>query len=417
LKGNQAVGQRWIEGNNFRILENGEEFYPRVFEVIAAARYEVLLETFILYEDKVGKALHAALLAAAENGARVDVTIDGFGSPSLSDEYVASLAEAGVRVHVFDPGPRLFGQRLNVFRRMHRKLLVVDGKRAFVGGINFSADHLADFGPEAKQDYAVEAEGPIVAHIRRFMQEAIARGKSGRRWFQRRAARKAVDALPAAGEAKAMFVTRDNRTHHKDIERHYRLAIRLARERVVIANAYFFPGFLFLKDLRKAARRGVQVKLILQGKPDMAIVRMAASMLYYHLLRAGVEIHEYCDRPLHGKVALVDNEWSTVGSSNLDPLSLSLNLEANLMIHDRGFNRQLSEKLQRLMAESCRRIEAKDLKESNAWRQVRGFFVYHFLRHYPALVGLLPAHAPKLESLQPASTPAGSDRVTESAGT
>lgn len=408
--------QRWIEGNHFRLLENGEAFYPRVFEAIAAARHEVLLETFILYEDKVGKALHAALLTAAQRGAQVDIMVDGFGSPNLSDEFVSSLTTAGVRVHVFDPGRRLFGQRLNLFRRMHRKLVVVDGTRAFVGGINFSADHLGDFGPEAKQDYAVEVEGPIVAHIRAFLQEAVEMGRARWRWFDRRRARKPVDALPAAGTAKAMFVFRDNGEHHNDIERHYRLAIRLARERVVIANAYFFPGYLFLKDLRKAARRGVKVSLILQGKPDMPIVRMAASMLYHRLLRAGVQIYEYCDRPLHGKVALVDNEWSTVGSSNLDPLSLSLNLEANVMIHDREFNRQLSESLQRLMADSCRKIEPRDLKESGAWRQVRSFFVYHFVRHYPAWAGWLPAHAPTLKSLKPSSLPAGSDRVTETAG-
>jgi cardiolipin synthase len=410
------VKPRWIEGNDFRILENGEEFYPRVFEAIAAAQHEVLLETFILYEDKVGKALHAALLEAARRGAQVDVTVDGFGSPDLSDDFISALTEAGVRVHVFDPGKRLFGQRLNVFRRMHRKLVVVDGKRAFIGGINFSADHLGDFGPEAKQDYAVEAEGTIAAHIRTFMQEAIAQGKSRWRWFDRRAARKNAEQLTAAGNAKAMFVFRDNGKHHNAIERHYRLAIRLARERVVIANAYFFPGYLFLKDLRKAAQRGVKVILILQGKPDMAIVRMAASMLYYHLLRAGVEIYEYCDRPLHGKVALVDNEWSTVGSSNLDPLSLSLNLEANLMIHDHEFNARLSGKLERLMAESCTRIKAADLKESGWWRQIRGFFVYHFVRHYPALVGWLPAHAPKVQSLRPSSMPPGTDRLTGTAG-
>ncbi|WP_428416020.1 cardiolipin synthase ClsB [Methylibium sp.] len=409
---------RWVDGNRFTLLENGEAYFPRVFQAIAAARHEVLLETFILFEDKVGLELHAALLAAARNGARVDITIDGFGSPDLSPAFIGALTEAGVRMHVFDPGTRLFGWRTNLFRRMHRKIVVVDGERAFVGGINYSADHLADFGPEAKQDYAVELEGPLVAHIQRFAQEAIVQGRPGRpperRWFRRRAPQAALPSQAAVGDAQAMFVTRDNREHPQDIERHYRAVIRAARHRLVIANAYFFPGYRLLKELRQAARRGVEVTLILQGEPDMAIVKSAAEMLYHHLLRAGVRIYEYCERPLHGKVAVADDEWSTVGSSNLDPLSLSLNLEANVMIRDRAFNRQLSERLEHLMAHCCKRIEATDLQESSLWRLVRSFFVFHFLRRYPAWAGWLPAHVPRLASVSHAA-PAGTDRLTEPA--
>ena len=141
--------------------------------------------------------------------------------------------------------------------------------------------------------------------------------------------------------------------HTNDIERHYRAAIRSARERIVIANAYFFPGYRLIKELRRAARRGVDVRLILQGEPDMPIVKTAASMLYHHLLHAGVRIYEYCERPLHGKVALMDDRWSTVGSSNLDPLSLSLNLEANVVVRDAAFNALLYERLDHLMQHSC----------------------------------------------------------------
>lgn len=399
------MSQPWISGNTFSLLENGEQYYPRVFDAIANAQREVLLETFILYEDKVGKALHAALLAAAKKGAQVDVTVDAFGSPDLSEEYVSSLTSAGVRMHVFDPASRLFA-RVNYFRRMHRKLVVVDGGRAFVGGINYSADHLADYGPEAKQDYAVETEGPIVAHIRSFMLAAIAEGRTGRRWFSWRRAHPSVERLPWAGSADALFVWRDNRDHKNDIERQYRLAIRLARKRVVIANAYFFPGYAFLRDLRKAARRGVEVSLILQGNPDMPIVQTAAAMLYHHLLGGGVQIYEYCDRPLHGKVAVVDDEWATVGSSNLDPFSLSLNLEANVMIRDREFAGTLNASLQRLIRQSCKRVEASDLSESHTWRKLRSFVLFHVLRRYPYWAGRLPAHAPRLAPLHAADVPA-----------
>jgi len=313
-----------------------------------------------------------------------------------------------VRVHVFDPAPRLWGVRTNVFRRMHRKIVVIDGQRAFIGGMNYSADHLADFGPEAKQDYSVQVEGPIVGQIHAFVHQALAAGQrsaahGGARHLRERLADR-VQALTQdwtaapspTGSAAAIFVTRDNRQRTTDIERHYRIAIRAARSRVVIANAYFFPGFRMLNDLRRAARRGVEVRLILQGKPDMAIVKTAANMLYHHLLSAGVQIFEFCEKPMHAKVAVSDSEWSTVGSSNLDPLSLSLNLEANVIIRDRAFNQNLGDRLEHLIAHSCKQITAADLVESTWWRGVRSFFVFHLLSRFPAWAGWLPAHTPRL---------------------
>jgi cardiolipin synthase len=404
------VKQHWISGNKFELLENGEQFYPRVFDAIAHAEKEILIETFILYDDKVGQGLQQALIAAAQRGVQVDLTIDGWGSPGLSKEFLAAMTSVGIRVHVFDPMPG-FLRRINLFRRLHRKLVVIDGATAFIGGINFSADHLLDFGPEAKQDYSVCVRGPIVAEIHAFARSAV-KGKNFKLRMRRQQAES--NSLPKAGDADAIFVWRDNHRHTRDIEYQYRLAIRLAKQRVIIANAYFFPGYAFLRDLRRAARRGVKVALILQGNPDMAIVQIAAGMLYHHLLTAGVEIYEYCDRPLHGKVAIVDDEWSTVGSSNLDPLSLSLNLEANVVIRDRAFNARLCETLQRLMRESCKKIDIRDLKEAGWWRVARGYVLFHLLRRYPAWLGWLPAHAPKIESI--AEEEAGVDKVREGKG-
>jgi cardiolipin synthase A/B len=401
---------RWIEGNDIRLLENGEQFFPRVFACIANAQREVVLETFILFEDKVGLQLHEALIAAARRGVQVDVTVDGFGSSDLSERFVATLAEAGVRLHVFDPGARLFGKRFNVLRRMHRKIVVIDGAVAFVGGINYSADHLADYGPEAKQDYAIEIHGPLVADIHRFTHSALVQGQRYQRvrswWRSRKLLRASPEDLPAAGQAAAMFVVRDNTEHMSDIERHYRIAIRAAKQRIVIANAYFFPGYGLIRELRRAARRGVDVRLILQGEPDMAIVKTAASMLYHHLLAAGVRIFEYRVRPLHGKVALMDDEWATVGSSNLDPLSLSLNLEANVIVRDRAFNQILHQRLDHLMRHSCHQIERDSVGELRGWQLVRSFLAYHFTRRYPGWAQWLPRHVPRLlpavERLHPA---------------
>lgn len=409
---------RWIGGNRATLLINGEGFFPRVFECLAAAEREILLETFILFEDQVGLALQAALLTTARRGVQIDITVDGYGSPDLSPGFISALTQAGVRVHVFDPSPRLWGYRTNLFRRMHRKIVVIDGVRAFVGGINYSADHLADFGPTAKQDYALEIEGPLVATIHQFARSQLLLGQGARpaprfHLFTRAPDLPLDNTVRAEGSAEAIFVTRDNRGHKNDIERHYRIAIRGARQRIYIANAYFFPGYRLLRQLRRAARRGVDVRLILQGEPDMPIVKIAARLLYHHLLSAGVKIYEYRERPLHGKIALTDDEWSTVGSSNLDPLSLSLNLEANVIVKDRALNQHMAEHLEQLMHTSCQQILLSDVPETGLWATVRSFFVFHLLRRYPVWFGWLPAHTPRLTLAGQLPAEAGSDHVNE----
>jgi cardiolipin synthase A/B len=404
----------WVAGNRIELLENGEAYYPAVLEAIAAAREEILIETFILFEDKVGIALKDALVEAGRRGVSVDVLVDGFGSPDLSDAFLTELAEAGVRLRAFDQRPRLFGTvRTNMFRRMHRKIVVVDGEVAFVGGINFSADHLADFGPEAKQDYAVRLRGPIVRRIRQFACTQI----------RPLLPRTMETPCPPAGDADVMFVWRDNLHHRDDIERQYRAAIRTARREVIIANAYFFPGYRLLKTIRQAARRGVHVQLILQGQPDMAIVKTAAAMLHSRLLGAGVEVHEYCRRPLHGKVALVDDRWATVGSSNLDPLSLALNLEANVITSDPAFVAELRTNLRRLVKEDCTRVEAHDVRRDRRWYTWLDAIAYHLTRRFPAWAGWLPAHRPQLvpwrpsETTKPQADPSPSDEPSSHART
>lgn len=389
---------QWREGNRVALLENGEEFFPRVIECIGSAREEVVIETFILFEDEVGLALKAALVAAAGRGVRIELTVDGYGSEGLSADFIHDMQAAGVELHMFEPAPRLFGNRVNIFRRLHRKIVVIDRRLAFVGGINYSADHLRSSGDRSKQDYAMEVEGPVVADLQELTTELPRQGRPQRRWWQRRP-RSGVSAREPAGEARVLLASRDNQLHRDDIERLYRIALRGARQRVVLANAYFFPGYRLIRALRKAARRGVQVQLITQGNPDMPFVRFLTSTLYRHLLRAGVEIYEYVERPIHAKVAVIDEEWATVGSSNLDPLSLSLNLEANLFVHDRAFANTLRDRLQFLIDHSCRRLDTAQLSSPTLGSLLLGYLAYHFSRHFPRWLNRLPSSPPVREAL------------------
>ncbi len=382
---------QWTSGNTMTLLENGEAFFPRVFEVIAQARSSVAIETFILADDEVGRQLQQLLIGAARRGLSSQLVLDGYGSAPLPPDFITALTDAGVVVRWFDPQPPWLGMRTNLFRRLHRKLVLVDGEVAFVGGINFSMEHLRKFGPQSKQDYAVEVRGPVVSQVGQTMAAPPARRFSGRRLWHKLAS--ALGSGGAMQGGRAALVLRDNHEHPQDIEWMYRVGIRTARREIIIANAYFFPGYRLLRDLRKAARRGVAVHLILQGQPDMPTVKWAAATLYDYLLRGGVRIHEYCDRPLHAKVAVFDGTWATVGSSNLDPLSLFLNLEANLMVQDQAFAAEVRRSLLSLTHGSCTELTGPAAGPSTLIRNIIGFASFHLLRRLPGLAGWLPAHA------------------------
>lgn len=360
----------WRPGNRVELLENGEQFYPAVFGAMARARREVYVETFIVEDDEVGRELQRVLIEAARRGVACELVMDGYGSEPLPPEFIAKMTDAGVRVKFFDPQPRWFGSRINIFRRLHRKVVLVDAELAFVGGINFQHDHV---GPPTKQDYAVALTGPVVRDVYR--------STIGREPVRR--------SPPIPEGATVLYVNRDNRHHTNDIEQQYRLAIRLAKKRILIANAYFFPGYRFLRDLYAAAQRGVDVQLIMQGNPDLPFVRWAGTMLYSDLRRAGVVIHEYVEGPLHAKVAVIDDDWSTVGSSNLDPLSLFLNIEANAFIHDREFNKILAGSLTRLIKHHSE-VHAVDRHTPRLWRQLLEALAFHIARHLPRLARLIP---------------------------
>lgn len=393
------MNRPWVDGNQVELLINGEAYYERVFQAMAQAREEILLETFIIYDDKVGQRLQQVLIDAARRGVRVEVAADGYGTADLPDAFISAMTEAGIRFHAFDPQPRLAGMRTNLFRRLHRKIVVIDGERAFIGGINYSADHLGDFGPMAKQDYAVEVTGPVVAQVhassRRLLSPVLEPPSQVR------------PVTDPSGPASAVLVERDNGRHRNDIEAYYLEGFRLARQRIVVANAYFFPGYRLMRELRNAARRGVEVRLILQGQPDMRWVRALSRLLYNYLLRDGVKIHEYCQRPLHGKVALVDDQWATVGSSNLDPLSLSFNLEANLLIRDRAFNQRLYQHLDELAHQHCKAMTLERMVRGYWWRAPLIFLCFHVIRRFPKIAGWFPAHRQELQSLTPGAQDPG----------
>lgn len=387
--------KRFFDGNKISLLENGDEFFPQLLRRINRAQKEIFIETFILEKDRVGTALQKALIRAAKRGVWISITTDSYGSYFLESEYIKELTEAGAVFQIFDPQPSWFNARPKLFRRLHRKIVVVDGRYAFIGGINFSHEHMIEHGPTAKQDYTAEIEGPVVWTIRQYCKAYVRTANDSHLGELLQHARNP----PKVGKAAMSFVARDNRLRRNDIEKAYLLGIRKAKKRVYIANAYFFPSFRMLRALRGAAKRGVEVVVILQGEPDIPLALRAARCLYDKLTVDGIKVYEYLERPLHAKIALIDDDWSTIGSSNLDPLSLALNLEANVVVLDSDFNGQLFREMKKLVAAS-RLIESRWLSGRSRIHLMKNFFSYHIMRHWPSVAGWFPAHAPVMRELK-----------------
>jgi cardiolipin synthase A/B len=362
-------------GHRLRLLQGSGELFPFLIEAMDAARFQIRLETYIFDFTGQGAEVAYALERAARRGVSVQVVVDGFGSEPLPPSWGERLGQAGVAWRVFAPPGRLGMLWLGSWRRLHRKLCLVDGEVAFCGGINILDDfHDPNHGPLAspRLDFAVRVEGPLVAEMAASMERLWRRMQAVDDIRQARLAGALVSlrasgtvpaparrapAAPAGPRARAALVLRDNLRNRSRIERAYRRAIGRAREEIIIANAYFVPGRKMRHALVEAARRGVKVRLLLQGRYEYFMQYYAARPIYGALLRAGVEIHEYSPSFLHAKVAVIDGRWATVGSSNLDPLSLLLAREANVVVEDLAFAAQLRSRLVQAIRQEGREME------------------------------------------------------------
>jgi cardiolipin synthase A/B len=332
----------------------------------------------------------------------VHVVVDGFGSMATLPRLRDWLALPGVELDVFRPLDRWTAWfQPGQLRRLHQKLCIVDDEVAFVGGINVIDDrydlrHGRSGVP--RLDFAVELRGPVVPQVQRMARAVRVRARLGHDWraevrmlaHSPRPVHGTLELLrewrgvgppppPVPAEAlppvRVAFVVRDNLRQRRAIERSYIEAIRGARERIDIACPYFYPRRAFRRSLLAAARRGVRVRLLLQGKIDYRLAALAARVLYDELLSEGVRVFEYTPAFLHAKVAVVDDDWTTIGSSNIDPLSLLLNLEANAVVRDAEFARRLVERLDAAAALS-QEVKAPPLREG--WRRwlSRGFVAW-----------------------------------------
>lgn len=342
----------FVDNNDVTLLESGIAFFPALIAAIDAAQYDVLFETYIFAEDDTARTVRNALIRAALRGVKVRVLVDWIGTEHRpATRLGALLTEAGVQYRVFNPWCK------RGIARSHRKIVVVDRAVAFVGGININDDWQCDHAdkhrlPAPRWDFTVRVAGPLVAQIHDEAQGQWLR--AGRlKLKQRIELFKEMRKEPEQSckyPARAAFVVRDNLRNRGTIQRAYLQALGRAKHSVLLATPYFAPGRKFRKALAHAAQRGVQVTLLI-GVGEFRIQDMVAHSFYPKLLESGIRVVEYQKTQLHAKVAVVDDDWATVGSSNCDGLSLFLNQEANVVVLDERFAATMRAHIERGIAD------------------------------------------------------------------
>nr|WP_314902085.1 cardiolipin synthase ClsB [uncultured Deefgea sp.] len=356
------VHSGWRTGNKLTLLRNGAEFFPALLLAIETAQFEIRLETYLFEADEVGLSIASSLMHAAQRGVNVGLLIDGFGAKNFPADLRQRLQTAGVHFLFFRPEVSPFSVKKTRLRRLHRKLSCFDGRVAFVGGINILSDDDGE-GLAPRYDYAVQVEGPVVPDI----QQALARQWRYTSWVQlkKQLFKSFLRVEPVAmGGSLARLLVRDNARNRRTIEKSYIDAIQAASSEVLIANAYFLPGRRMRQALIKAAKRGVNVVLLLQDARDHALLQYASWAFYRQFLDAGIDIFQYKSGFMHAKVAVIDGQWATVGSSNIDPFSLLLAREADLVVKDESFANELRHDIQLHLQQDARQVLPEHIKNA-----------------------------------------------------
>lgn len=374
--------QLLVEKTELLLLEGSIAFFPSLITAIDNAEKNVHLETYIFDLTASGTDVALALERAAQRSVQVRVMVDGFGTPAFPEEWKHRFKSAGIQWHVYEPIVTLGIFLPSQWRRLHRKLCVIDSSVAYCGGINLLDDwHDPSYGALAapRFDFSVRVSGTLAKDIQSATSQLWERRTSGKPIDIERV-KNAIETIPSVlkrhhwqvntqtSKTLAALVLRDNITNRGQIERAYLKAIGDAHNEIIIANAYFVPGAKLRRALILAAKRGVKVQLLLQGKYEYFMQYHAARPVYGALLAAGIDIYEYDKSYLHAKVAVIDSVWATVGSSNLDPLSLLLAREANIVIQDAAFAQSLRQRLILAMKNEGKRVDAVQMA-NRPWTQ------------------------------------------------
>jgi cardiolipin synthase len=371
----------YYPADEVQLVYSGSDYFDKLLELIHAAKDSIYFQTYIYDSDSTGILIGDALKAAAGRGVKIYMLIDAFGSKELSGKFITDLINAGIHLRMFAP---FFSKHtINFGRRLHHKVVVADHHGALIGGINISDKYRGSSMQRAWLDYAILIKGDVCEHAHKICLSIL----------QRRfpiSPKKNVISLPVANSL-VRFRQNDRLRGKRQISKGYLQAIRTAEHTIVFVSSYFLPGRRILKALKKAAKRGVQVTIILSADSDIILYGRATSHLYISLMKWGIHIYEWEQSILHGKIALVDDKWVTIGSFNLNYLSALSSIELNVEAMDPVLVHQLKQHLQEITQNGCKKIDYKEYLQSNTWkRRILNTVIYYLTRIVMKSLALFP---------------------------
>ena len=337
---------------NLELVYSGKDYFARLEAIIRDAQFEIHLQMYLFENDATGKRIVAALKEAALRKVEIYVLLDGLGSLSFPDELLKDLKFSGINIRFFAP---LFSTyTFYLGRRLHRKVVVADAKVALVGGINIADKYHGSTTEKPWLDYAVQLNGEIAKPLQQLCRD---------KYFKKRELKntKIKSTFQIQNDTSVRILQNDWLKGKNEICDGYIKSIRQAKKEIIIIGSYFLPGIRIIQALKKASKNKVTIKLILSGKSDLPMTRRATCFLYNKLLNYNIELYEWDQSVLHGKVAVIDGNWSTIGSFNLNNLSSYGSLEMNIEIGSVSFSTQFRTHLNGIIAQ-CQRVTKESLK-------------------------------------------------------
>lgn len=347
----------YTQHNTVKLIRGGKEYFTLLLSLVQQARQFIHLQIYIYDEDETGRAVADALIAAAQRGVAVYLLADGYASQNLSKPFIRKLEEAGIHFRYFQP--ILKSDFFYFGRRLHHKLLVVDGRYSLTGGINISNKYNDGFEQRAWLDWALYAEGEIVPELVRVCIELWTRFRKDRRALLEQV--QAPEKLP--GQVCPIRLRRNDWVQKRSqITTSYLEMFKDARSHIYIMSSYFLPGMLLRKKMARAAKRGVKIKLVLAGISDVKLAKHAERYIYRWIFKNNIEVYEYNQSVLHAKIATYDGKWCTIGSYNVNNISAFVSLELNLDVNQEAFAASMQRQIEHIIREDCERVTEEDFR-------------------------------------------------------
>lgn len=365
--------EQYLPGNHMALF-TGPDYFVRLLQIIDQAQVEIHCQVYNLEEDHTGREVAAALMKARQRGVQVYLAVDSFGSKALTPGFLAALQEAGVDFRIYSPMPPHY-YRLRLGRRLHNKILVADGRVALVTGINFANKYRGNDGEVPWLDFALEVEGPLcveLAHI----SACIYRDKN----FSRPPSRSPPAQEEPAGAMRGRLVMNDWFRRHNQIDEGYQAAFEQAQQSIAVVASYFQPSRRLLTALVGAARRGVQVSILLPGAMELLVAKRATRYRYQELLENNIRLYEWPASILHGKLAVVDQQWVTAGSYNLNHMSQYSSIEMNIEVLDGAFATTVQDFVTALIQQSHPVLATPFIQSRRLRHRVLDWFSYLMAR-------------------------------------